>query len=97
LLPKQFDVPIKIHFASPAGLDVGSVFVDRVVPHPEATGFYFGKSCAAFLSDRYLTIGPRQIDRSALSDKKPYWYDPTESVVMLSAGHPLRAVLRAMV
>jgi hypothetical protein len=96
LSPQEFDVPVKIHFVSPAGSDVGSVFVDKVVSHPEGTSFYFGKSRAAFLSDHSLKIGPRRIDRSALRDKDPYWYDPTESVVMLSAGHPLRAALKVI-
>ena len=96
LSPKQFDVPIKIHFASREGSDVGSVFVDKVVPDAEGTIFYFGKTCTAVLSEQNLMIGPRQIDRSALREKKPFWYDPTESVVMLPVEHPLRAVLRAL-
>ena len=96
LSPKQFMVPTKIHSASPSGADVGFVFADCLVPHPEGTSFYFGKSCVAILSERYLMIGPRQLDRSALREEKPYWYDPTEKGGMLSAGHPLRAVLRSI-
>jgi hypothetical protein len=96
LSPKQFDVPTKVHFASPTGSDVGSVLVDWVVPHSGGTSFYFGKLCVAILSDSYLMIGPRQLERSALRDEKPFWYDPTEKGVMLPEGHPLRAVLRAI-
>ena len=96
LSPKQFNVPTKIHFASPEGADVGSVFVDCLVPHPGGISFYFGKSCVAILSESYLLIGPRQLDRSALREEKPFWYDPTETGVMLSDGHPLRAALRAI-
>lgn len=94
--PKQFNVPTKIHFASPTDSDVGSVFVDRMVSHLGGTTFYLGKSCVAILSDSGLMIGSRRVDRSALRDEKPFWYDPFETVVKLPTGHPLTAVLRAI-
>ena len=94
--PKQFDVPTKIHFASPLDSDVGSVFVDRVVLHSGGTDFYFGKSCVAILTESYLMVGPRQVDRSALREKQPFWYDPFETIVKLPVGHPLSSLLRAI-
>ena len=84
--PKQFANPTKIHFVSPAGTDVGTVFVDRVAPHPGGASFYLGKMCVAILNESYLMIGPRQIDRSALKRAEPFWYDPNESSDETSAG-----------
>jgi len=78
LSPKQFDVPVKIHFASPEGSDVGSVFVDRVIPQREGIRFFFGKSSVAVLNDNCLLIGSRQLARVAIRQKKPFWYDFVE-------------------
>ena len=95
LSPKQFDVPTKVHFVSPEGSDVGTVFVDCVVPHDGGTSFYFGKSCVAILGDNYLMIGPRRIDRSALRAIRPYWYEPAETIGIQPVEAPLRSRLRA--
>ena len=76
--PKQFDIPTKVHFLSASGSDVGSVFVDQVVPHDGGARFYFGRSCVATLSDTCLVIGPKQIERSVLSEEKPFWFSADE-------------------
>jgi hypothetical protein len=94
--PKQFNVPTKIHFASLTDSDLGSVFVDRMVHHSGGASFYFGKSLVAILTASYLMIGPRQVDRSALREEQPFWYDPFETVVKLPAGHPLSSLLKAI-
>ena len=78
LLPKQFDVPTKFLFVSPSGSNVGSVFVDRVVQDAGDTSFYFGQSCVAILSDSYLLIGARRLERAALGREKPFRYDLNE-------------------
>ena len=85
LSPKQFDVATKIHFVSSDGLDVGSVYADCVVPHPGGTSFYFGKACVAILSESYLIIGTRQLERSVLRNAKPFWYDSAETIELLPA------------
>jgi len=92
LSPKQFDLATNIHFVSPEGLDVGScVYADCIVPHPGGTSFYFGRSCVAILSQSYLIISTRQLERSALRNEKPFWYDSAETIELLPAEHPLRA------
>ena len=96
LSPRQFVVFTKVHYASPEGEAVGSVFGDCLVSQPGGISFYSGKSCVAILSESHLMIGPRQVGRSALRKDRPCWYDPTDKGVMLPAEHPLRTVLRPL-
>ena len=95
LSPEQFGIPVKIHFASSAGEDVGSVFADSLAPHAGGISFYFGKSCVALLSESCLLIGTRQLDRGALSSKKPFWYDPAEIQRKCRTNRSSAAELRA--
>ena len=95
LSSKQFDMPTKIHFASPDGSEIGSIFVDCVMPHPGGTSFYFGQSCVAILTEDYLMIGPRQMDRSGLSEVEPFWSDSTETVEVIADRRSSKAELRA--
>lgn len=86
--PKQFNVPTKIDFVSPRRSVVGSVFVDRVVDHPGGTSFYLGQLCVAILSDSYLLIGTRQLERRALRQEKPFRHGPRMKV---SQRSPMRS------
>jgi hypothetical protein len=70
-----FPSPKKIHFTGIKGEDVGAVFADRIVPHGGGFTFYLGGRCVAILSEEFLMIGPRQIKRSVLSSKKPFWHN----------------------
>ena len=79
LFLKQFNRPVKIHFVSSAGTDVGSVFADFLLPHSGGAHFYFGKSCVASLNENHLVIGTRQLERAALANKRPFWYDSRET------------------
>jgi len=91
---EEFAVPTKFHFVSPTGSDVGSVFVDRVVSHPDSTSFYFGKSCVAILDESHLTIGVRQLERTALRREKPFWFDPNEGSTRTPTERSWRVALR---
>ena len=65
--------PTRIHFTSPSGEDVGTIFADQVVHGRTGYLFLFGRLCAATLDGRFLTIGPRRIECSCLSHTKPFW------------------------
>ena len=73
--PEQFQLPTKIHFVSPDGEDVGSVFSDSLVTHPGGTSFHFGMACVATIDSDCLLIGPRKIDRSVLRTVRPFWWE----------------------
>jgi hypothetical protein len=76
--PEAFAVPTKVHFVSPVGIDVGAVYVNRIVPREGGVNFYFGRLCVATLSDSSMIIGSRQVERSALKRESPFWYEPAE-------------------
>jgi hypothetical protein len=95
LSPEVFPIPTKVHFVSPEGLVVGTVFVDCVVPHPGGTSFYFGKICVAILTDSYLMIGPRLRERNALRREKPFWLDGGQTARKFPLEYSSRAVLGA--
>ena len=95
LSPKAFSIPAKVHFVSPHGADVGSVFVDCLVPHDGGTSFYFGKVCVAILTESYLMIGPRQRKRSSLRREKPFRISAVRRAERISSNDSSGPVLSA--